>query len=70
MTNKGTWPRPNSDGDPDEIEKLRLLYVELDGLEIAIDNAMAVVEHEDLVGQRAKVLGQIKRMERERNDAE
>jgi hypothetical protein len=65
--NKGTWPRPNSDGDPAEIEKLRLLYIELDGIDIAIENAMARVEHEALVIERAKVLGNIKRMERERD---
>jgi hypothetical protein len=67
--NQGTWPRPNSDGDPDKIEELRLLYVELDALEDALERAMAVREAIDLNLRRGAVLGKIKKMERERNES-
>ena len=63
--NEGTWPRAEQyPGD----EKLRLLYVELDSIEIAIVNAYFVVERKALVEKRAEVLGDIKKLERERHD--
>jgi len=68
--NQGTWPRPNSEGDPKDIEKLRLLYVEFDAVEAAIERAFGVQEAADLDERRAELLGDIKRMERERNDLE
>lgn len=70
MSNQGTWPRPNSEGDPDKLEELRQLYVELDSIEIAIIESLTIVERNALVEKRAEVLGKIKRMERDREAME
>ena len=55
--------------NPDSLERskldLRRLYVELDAVEIALDNAMVIVEAQDLNRRRAELLGDIKRLERQ-----
>lgn len=53
---------------PTTEEKLRSLYVELDSVELALDMAMWVMEADALKEQRSEILGEIKQLERQRND--
>jgi hypothetical protein len=53
--------KPNND------EALAALYVELDGVDIAIKNAMWTVEAYMLNQRRAEILGEIKNRERRKH---
>lgn len=48
--------------------KLQELYVELDGVEYAMNRAMFHKTWQELNGRRAALLGQIKELERQKND--
>lgn len=48
--------------------KLQALYVELDSVEYAMNRALFHSTWQKLNGQRAALLGQIKELERQKND--